>query len=294
MPYYFVCYFILLFALSACETAPVKPSVSEKQQKPLQESADPSRYQHQNDFTPLKKLNADEIADAVPRIEPIKAAGNKSPYMVFGKVYHIMPSAAGYRERGKASWYGAKFHGHKTSNGEIYDVSGMTAAHKTLPIPSYVKVTNVANNRSAIVRVNDRGPFHGERIIDLSYAAATKLGYINQGVAEVIVEIIDVPQWLAQQSAPATQPAAQTPVNKVPVVNESAPVLLQIGAYTQEASAQAMQQRLLAKFNWPVSIEAGVDQFYRLRMGPVQESEIAQISQQLLAMGLPAPLKVKP
>ena len=143
------------------------------------------------DGPPPKDIDVSVVPDAVPKVEPILRAGNKNPYTVFGKTYHLLPTSNGYRERGIASWYGNKFHGRKTSNGEIYDMYAMTAAHKTLPIPCYVKVTNLENGRSVIVRVNDRGPFHGDRIIDLSYAAAKKLDYSIQGTANVEVVAIN-------------------------------------------------------------------------------------------------------
>lgn len=255
----------------------------------LKESADPSRYQHDRDFAPLKRLDPDQIEDAKPRLDPIRAAGNKSPYMVFGKVYHVMESSKNYKEQGKASWYGLKFHGHNTSNGEVYDIQGMTAAHKTLPLPSYVKVTNVTNGRSAIVRVNDRGPFHDERIIDLSYAAATKLGYIDQGTVEVLVEAIDVEQWLAQSEQESSYV----------VKRSSAPTMqnqtwLQVGAYSNEATASNIRKQLLEHFPWSTAISAGADGFHRVKMGPVPEQEVASVSQQLVERGFPLPLKTKP
>ncbi|HBQ01515.1 MAG TPA: septal ring lytic transglycosylase RlpA, partial [Gammaproteobacteria bacterium] len=119
-------------------------------------------------------------------------AGNRSPYTVLGKTYTVLPTERGYSERGVASWYGEKFHGHKTSNGEVFDMYMASAAHKSLPIPSFLRVTNLDNNRSLIVRVNDRGPFHGDRIVDLSYAAAMKLGYAERGTARVHLESIVV------------------------------------------------------------------------------------------------------
>lgn len=274
----------LLGMLAACSVPTKKATPTAPSTPPaLTESSDPSRYQHDKDFAPLKKMDTDNIADAVPRIEPIKKAGNKSPYMVFGKVYHVMPDSTGYQEQGKASWYGLKFHGHNTSNGEVYDVSGMTAAHKTLPLPSYVKVTNIANGRTAIVRVNDRGPFHGDRIIDLSYAAATKLGYIAQGVADVKVEAIDVQQWQQEQQAQQ---------HTLPMAVKT--VWLQVGAYTQEATAQSVRQRLVEQFAWPTRVESGIDQFYRVKIGPVADNQVATISSQLLSQGFPPPVKLKP
>jgi len=133
----------------------------------------------------------DEIADAVPKVEPRSRGGNPASYVVFGKRYYTKPDSKGHVERGLASWYGPGFHGRKTSSGERYDMHAMTAAHKTLPLPTYAKVTNLDNGRSAVVRINDRGPFHGPRIIDLSRAAASKLGVIAQGTARVEVRALD-------------------------------------------------------------------------------------------------------
>ena len=133
--------------------------------------------------------NLDAIADAQPRLEPLHRYANR-PYTVFGKDYRPLTSLQPFRQRGRASWYGKRFHGNKTSSGEVYDMYRMTAAHPTLPIPSYARVTNLANGRSVVVRINDRGPFHAGRIIDLSYAAAYRLGYIAAGSAQVEVEAI--------------------------------------------------------------------------------------------------------
>jgi len=133
--------------------------------------------------------NLDGIADATPRVEPLNKFANR-PYSALGKNYTPLTSVQPFKQRGLASWYGKKFHGQKTSSGELYDMYKMTAAHPTLPIPSYARVTRVANGKSVVVRINDRGPFHASRVIDLSYAAAYKLGYIQAGSAEVTVEAI--------------------------------------------------------------------------------------------------------
>ncbi len=132
-----------------------------------------------------------DIADAVPRVEPRAKYGNMSTYVVRGKRYYTKDDSAGHVERGLASWYGKQFHGRKTSSGERYDMYAMTAAHKTLPLPTYVRVTNLENGRSAVVKVNDRGPFHGPRVIDLSYSAAKKIGVIQKGTAMVEVRALD-------------------------------------------------------------------------------------------------------
>jgi len=134
-------------------------------------------------------VKLDAIADATPRVEPLNAGAN-TPYTALGRKYVPYTSLTPYRARGVATWYGRKFHGRKTSSGERYDMYAMTAAHTTLAIPSYARVTNLANGKSVVVRINDRGPFHADRIIDLSYAAAYKLGYVNAGSAKVEVEAI--------------------------------------------------------------------------------------------------------
>lgn len=143
------------------------------------------------DGAPDETPDLSNIDDAVPRVEPKSKYGNPKSYVVFGKRYYTKDSAIGHVERGTASWYGKKFHGRRTSSGERYDMYAMTAAHKSLPLPSYARVTNLENGRSAVVRVNDRGPFHGRRVIDLSYAAAHKLGVVRQGTALVEVRTID-------------------------------------------------------------------------------------------------------
>jgi rare lipoprotein A len=133
--------------------------------------------------------NLEQVADAVPRSEPLHKFANR-PYEALGKRYVPMTSVQPFRQSGLASWYGKRYHGQKTSSGETYDMYAMTAAHPTLPIPSYVRVTNVANRTSVVVRINDRGPFKSERVIDLSYVAAYKLGFIQAGQARVEVEAI--------------------------------------------------------------------------------------------------------
>jgi rare lipoprotein A len=134
-------------------------------------------------------VNLDRLADATPRLEPLNPGAN-TPYTALGRKYVPYTSLKAYRARGVATWYGRKFQGKRTSSGERYDMYAMTAAHTILPIPSYARVTNLANGKSVVVRINDRGPFHAERIIDLSYAAAYKLGYVNAGSAKVEVEAI--------------------------------------------------------------------------------------------------------
>jgi rare lipoprotein A len=151
--------------------------------------------------------NLDRIADARPRSEPLNPGAN-SPYTALGRKYVPYQSLKPYRQRGIASWYGRKFHGRRTSSGERYDMYAMTAAHTILPIPSYARVPNLSNGRSVVVRVNDRGPFHSDRIIDLSYTAAYKLGFVNAGSAQVEVEAILPRGTAAARESPALNPTA--------------------------------------------------------------------------------------
>jgi len=150
-----------------------------------------SRYGVDNDSVPNDNLDVSKLVEPTPRNEPRSLYGNKSPYSVLGKSYTVLPNASGYDERGIASFYGSKFHGYKTSNFEDYDMYQFTAAHKTLPLPSYARVTNLENGKSVVVRINDRGPFHENRIIDLSYAAAVKIGVWPKGTGLVEVRAID-------------------------------------------------------------------------------------------------------
>ena len=180
---------VIASLISACSSGPSLVG----QSKP----SSGSRYSIKQDRGPTQNKDMSQVADAVPRVEAHSRGGNKSTYEVWGKQYHVMPSSIGFTQQGLASWYGEKFHGHLTSNGETYDMYAMTAAHKNLPLPTFARVTNLENGKVVIVRVNDRGPFHGDRIIDLSYAAASKLGYRKKGVAKVLVEAIDASTWTA-------------------------------------------------------------------------------------------------
>ena len=219
---------------------------------------------------------------ATPTRPPLPRAGNKSPYTVLGKTYHLLPTAEGYREEGLASWYGAKFHGRSTSNGEVYDMFAMTAAHKTLPIPAYVRVTNLENQRSAIVRVNDRGPFHDDRIIDLSYAAARKLGVYANGTARVEVVVID-PADYQHNSVEEPQIATRTRLDRPPPALRDAvptatdgppagePKFLQVGSFASLASARSLESRIVQRVAAPTRVkpaEVQGRQLFRVLVGP--------------------------
>jgi rare lipoprotein A len=221
------------------------------------------------------------VPDATPRAEPLHRFANR-PYQVFGRNYAPMASAQGFRQKGIASWYGRRYHGQNTSSGEPYDMYGMTAAHPQLPIPSYVRVTNVANRRSVVVRVNDRGPFHADRVIDLSYTAAWKLGYVEAGSA--LVEIEPVLPGAAAAAAPA--PAA------APVAADAGGVYLQLGAFSARESADNFRARLYRELGWlsdPIHIFAATGLF-RLQLGPFRSQDEARP----LADRIEAELAVKP
>lgn len=180
------------------------------------------RYQQKHDSTPTRTPSQAELKDALARAEPHSRGGNKD-YRVFGKPYKVLASAQGFEQTGTASWYGKKFHGHLTSNGEIYDMYTMSAAHKNLPLPTYLKVTNTANNKSVIVRVNDRGPFHQSRIIDLSYSAAYKLDMLKTGTAQVkITAITDFDKKTGKVIVPAIKPASSVVSSVTPALVKSA------------------------------------------------------------------------
>lgn len=244
------------------------------------------RYSMTHDKAPDSPVDVSHVKDAVPRVEPKSRGGNKSPYTVLGKQYSIMPNALGYATTGTASWYGRKFHGHKTSNGEVYDMYKMSAAHKSLPIPTYLRVTNLANNRQVIVRVNDRGPFHGNRLIDLSYAAAAKLDMLSKGTANVRLEAIDPRAW---QNTGAVISPAITPERDV--IGR----YLQVGAYSNRESAEYVKSQLrpllgdLAVIIRPVTNSTG-SRLHRVQIGPLRNStSLTDLIQQVEQMGYPNP-----
>jgi len=206
------------------------------------------------------------VPDAVPRVEPRSRYGNPPYYDAFGKRYYVLSTNIGYVERGVASWYGPGFHQVRTSTGEPYDMYAMSAAHRTLPLPAYVSVTNLQNGRSVVVRVNDRGPFVGNRIIDLSYSAAAKLDMIRGGTAFVEVRSIDPSTWV-----PAPAPAAPAAPAQAPAA-VGAPLFVQAGAFADPSNAERLAQKLRGGAYGNVFVRddriAG-RRMYRVRIGPV-------------------------
>lgn len=255
-----------------------------------------SRYTLAQDRGPDHHVDLSRVPDAVPRMEPRSRGGNRSPYQVWGKQYYVMASSAGYRKQGTASWYGKKFHGHKTANGEIYDMYAMTAAHRSLPLPSYVRVTNLDNNRSVIVRVNDRGPFHGSRLIDLSYAAAYRLGMLKKGTARVEVQAIAIGKAetgkLARPGSP--KDGATVAGGAERTVSATAPGrYLQVGAYSTLKAAERVKSQLepLAKdLRVIINQRQGTKPVYRVQMGPVDRlATLDGLYQVLRNAGFPDP-----
>jgi len=256
----------------------------------------------------------ENVADAVPTIEPYSRTGNK-PYIVFGKTYAPLTDDRPFRQRGMGTWYGKKFHKHRTSSGEMYDMYKMSAAHPTLPIPSYARVTNLRNGKQVIVRINDRGPFHSTRIIDLSYTAALKLGYLGSGSGELEVERLLPADILAMNKqakntatstigSPSAAVAANAvtdsampestlfhddPLNQLSGGTETSVVeglrdtvaqgyYVQLGAFSQQSNAEAARQRLLQQVP---GLESSLDNvavggIYRLYAGPFASRSAAE------------------
>ena len=251
------------------------------------------RYAMSGDAYPVDPPDVSQIPDAVPRVEAPSRGGNRAVYEVWGKSYRVLPDARGYTQQGTASWYGEKFHGYATSNGEIYDMYKMTAAHRSLPLPTYARVTSLDNGESVIVRVNDRGPFHSDREIDLSYAAAARLDILERGTGRVMVEAIDPEAWLAKNSGAEANrqevAAVQAPVDATPSAATAAPaetsvpasasssvapesrqepIFLQIAALGSADSAQALKTRLEDELSHPIRV-ADAAGMYRVQIGPL-------------------------
>ncbi|MBV6422785.1 MAG: Endolytic peptidoglycan transglycosylase RlpA [Steroidobacteraceae bacterium] len=254
-------------AIAGCGTSPPKPGPAA--------TAAPAP-------TPPPPRDIASIPDAVPRIEPRSLRGNPPFYEVFGKRYTVLPTAEGYVERGVASWYGPGFHAALTSTGEPYDMYAMTAAHKTLPLPCYARVTNLANGRSVVVRVNDRGPFVGGRIIDLSYTAASKLDMLRDGTAFVEVAV------LTPGTAAAIVPPPLAPAPLEAVAPRS--LYVQVGAFADAGNARRLADRLRAAGLGQVFVQptvGGDRTLHRVRIGPVGSvAEFDALAARLARLGI--------
>jgi rare lipoprotein A len=319
---------LMAFAALAVLVASCSTSRSPTQKSPTAVRSAPGLdiNRAHKDGAPWWDVDVSRIPDATPTLHsgPYKA----NPYTVLGKTYFPLQESKTYVASGTASWYGTKFHGQNTANGEVYDLYGMSAAHKTLPLPSYVRVTNLDNNKSVILRVNDRGPFYSDRIIDLSYAAAKKLGYAETGTARVKVEGIDPQQWwaakgrpaplmlnepqIAQNNAPVitasagtveqwTPPPQQHAAAVVPVQidakkNASVPAsgqYLQVGAFANPDAAELLRSKLSGMVSAPVFISSIVrnqQTLHRVRLGPIgSQGEIQQVQNSVRMANLGSP-----
>ncbi len=232
------------------------------------------------DGAPARPADVNAIPDAVPRVEPRSKYGNPPTYEVFGQRYHVMEVSDGFVEQGIASWYGTKFHNQRTSSGETYDMYAMTAAHKNLPLPTYARVTNLENGRSVIVKVNDRGPFAKNRIIDLSYTAATRLGIIAKGTGFVEIRALD-----------PRHPQTPLPAGQAP--GQHANVYLQVGSYPTRDKAEQMLDRVNRALPVGAHITEGIATqrtYYRVRIGPISSvAEADKIAAILTESGIEAP-----
>ena len=271
--------FACVALLASCNGTPLK-------EPPPAPSAPSSSTKYYKDDGPGESppANLDAIPDAVPRLEPLNRFANR-PYTVLGKDYVPATSLRPYKERGIASWYGRKFHGQKTSNGDTYDMYAMTAAHPTLPLPSYARVTNASTGRSVVVRVNDRGPFLHDRIIDLSYAAANRIGTAAKGSGEVIVEAIIPGEGTLVAAAPLPPVVATAPLHKVEAppaatvsMETSGGFSVQLGAFQNNSNAQNflahVQGQLATAQVEPKVREMGG--LYRVYVGPYPDRNEAR------------------
>jgi peptidoglycan lytic transglycosylase len=227
------------------------------------------------DGPPLQSIDVTQIPNPTPTFEPLSIYGNPPSYRVYGKIYHVKYQSKGYHARGIASWYGTKFDKKRTSSGEPYDMFAMTAAHKTLPLPCYVRVTNLENGRNIIVRVNDRGPFHENRLIDLSYTAAKKLGILEKGTGLVDIQAID-PSHPEMTAAPIPDHVPQ--------------IYLQIGAFADASNAARQADKVRQVIAEPIQIDTGQylgRPIYRVQIGPLPDVSLSdQITEMLKTAGL--------
>lgn len=246
----------VMFVISNCSTQKVKHTSITNE----------GRYSIQQDLAPnATDFDVGSLEQWQIQPEEKSRYGNHSPYVVFGKTYYLVESKNDFEQSGTASWYGKKFHGHTTSNMEIFDMYKLTAAHRTLPLPSYVEVTNLDNNRKVIVRVNDRGPFKSKRIIDLSWAAAKALDYDTKGLANVHIRLVQAPGVLPQDTQLAQNPA----VKELGVGMK----FLQVGAFSQKTTALDIASQLSQIIFLPVHVTDSLAQtpLFRVRIGPLTE-----------------------
>ncbi len=232
------------------------------------------------DGGPPFPVDVETVTDPIPKYEPKSPGGNPKSYVVLGQRYDVIPESKGFTQQGIASWYGRKFHGRKTSNGEIFDMYAMTAAHKTLPLPTYLRVTNLENNRTIVVRVNDRGPFVKNRIIDLSYVAALKLGIQTKGTGFVKIAAI---------SQTSEHPKKPTP-EKEKVENRG--MYIQVGAFSEKENAVKLKNSVklaglpATRISESSHHKEPKEPMFRVQMGPILSlDEVDRLSKHLSEQG---------
>lgn len=235
---------------------------------------------HKKDGPPPFPVNVSRIPDAIPKIEPKSRHGNYPVYQAGGKTWHVLASGKNYDQTGIASWYGTKFHAHLTSTRETYNMLAMTAAHRTLPLPTYAEVTNLHNGKKVIVKINDRGPFAPRRLIDLSWAAAKKLDMVNRGTARVRVRAI------SSSEIRHTAPPVPVLTHTAPLPDQNA-LFLQVGAFKQKFFAEQLRQRLAQHgVSSPASIHirstGKKPLLYRVEIGPLRGSLVTRLIQKRL------------
>ncbi|MFC1602139.1 septal ring lytic transglycosylase RlpA family protein [Pseudomonadota bacterium] len=227
---------------------------------------------------PRGSVDVSHIPNATPKDEPRSRYGNPKSYVVRGKRYYVQPTSQGHVERGLASWYGNKFHGRRTSSGETYDMYGMTAAHKTLPLPTYARVTSLENGRNVVVKINDRGPFHGNRIIDLSYTAASKLGILAKGTG--MVEVV---------ALSSRQPVPPAP-RQIRADGKKPSLYIQIGAFSNRYNANQLAKRLANSLDRSIRVKQSYsngNEVFRVQVGPLLNTEQADnLSEKLAQLGI--------
>lgn len=237
----------------------------------------------ERDSAPDRPVDTSSVPDAIPKAEARSKYGNPESYVVFGKRYYVMNDNRGFTQQGIASWYGKKFHGRRTSSGETYDMYAMTAAHKTIILPAYVEVTNLENGKKVVVKVNDRGPFHENRIIDLSYSAATKLDVVAKGTALVKIRVVDAGYTPGQASEKRGAPVETRTPDGLP-----GGFYIQVGAFSDPDNAENLRRKLNNIGDTLVKIsQVVVDNrsLYRVRIGPLSDIEYAdKIVQQLIQL----------
>ncbi len=251
----------------------------------------------EKDGAPRHPIDLSHVKEPIPKVEPKSKYGNPESYNVLGKRYFTMDQSKGFKQSGLASWYGTKFHGKKTSSGEPYDMYAMTGAHKTLPLPTYAKVTNKANNKSVIIKINDRGPFHSDRILDLSYAAAHKIGLVGTGTTSIELSAID-PEARQKENAPhdLKHNLKHNPHHNIKA--DGSLITMQIGSFIDRKKALQLTTKASDLFDHPIRLHSikskdSDKNIYRVQLGPFPASNSDDIISKLASINIKNPITIK-